>query len=150
MWHHSGGGIDRESAREDGKTAQQASLCVREQIMAPIQGRAQCSMPRKRGATSGSQDREPISQAGSHQFNPENPGTNRSEFDGEWYTVETSTDRGNRHKVINTRGESRVQRFRSGDEQLHGAVVEYEVGCCLSGRGHVERRNAINGLSINA
>jgi len=64
--HDGGGGIDGESAGEDGQAPQQPPLCFRQQFMAPIERRAQCPLPRKRRAAAGRQQREAIAQAGGY------------------------------------------------------------------------------------
>ena len=47
------------------------------------------------------------------------------------------------------RREACVQRFCPGDEQLHRAVLHDVVRRRLPESGHVERRNAIDGLAVD-
>jgi hypothetical protein len=117
--------------------------------MAPIERRAQCPLPRKRRAAAGRQQREAIMQARGYPFNAENRGASRRELDGERYAVEVPADRGNRREVFGVRREAGVQGFCSRDEQLHRTVLHDVVRCRLPGSGHLERRNAIDGLAVD-
>jgi hypothetical protein len=53
--HDGGGSIDGESAGGDRQAPQQSPLCFRQQIMAPIERRTQCPLPRQRRAAAGRQ-----------------------------------------------------------------------------------------------
>ncbi|HEX3408644.1 MAG TPA: hypothetical protein VHS07_00085, partial [Candidatus Binataceae bacterium] len=105
-------------------------------------------MPRKRRAAAGRQQCEAIAQAGDHPFNAENCGARRRHFDRERYAVEVPTDRGNRREVFSARREACVQRSCPGDEQLDCAVLHDVVRRRLPESGHVERRDAIDGLAV--
>ena len=98
--HDRGRRIDGEAGGEDGQATQQQALRLRQQLIAPVERRAQRPMPRDCSAAPAGQQREAIAQAGGHLLDPQHGRAGRGEFDGERYAVEVPADRGNRREVF--------------------------------------------------
>ena len=95
---HGLGGLERKSRWEDSKVTQQALLFLRQQLVAPVERGSQGSVPRDRGAASAGQQREAITQAGSHLLGSDKGGAGRGELDGERNAVEVPADLGDRRE----------------------------------------------------
>ena len=148
--HHRGGRIEGEAAGEYGQVTQQTLLCLGQKLIAPIEHRPQGPMPRQRRAASTCQQREAIVQAGGHLLYAKRGGVRRREFDCQRYAIEMPADRANARELVGTRREARVQRLGSGDEQLDRAVTQNVVRFVPPGSGNVQRRNAIDMLTVRS
>ena len=93
---------------------QQAPLRLGQQLVAPVQRRAQRLMPRQRGAPAAGKQCEAIVEAPGDLLDAERRRPGRSELDGERNAVELPADRGDRRQLLALRRKSaRSERVRA-------------------------------------
>ena len=87
-----GDGFQREIAGEDRQPPKHRRLLFRQQIVAPVQRRAQGLMPRQRGAPARGQQPEAVVEQDRDLFRPPHERTRSGELDGKRNAVEATTD----------------------------------------------------------
>jgi hypothetical protein len=92
--------VEQEISGKHGKVAQHPRLRLRQQVIAPIERRAQRLVPRQRRPPAGGQKFEPVIQQRGDLRRPHHDGVGRGEFDRERDAVQSPADRGNGAEVL--------------------------------------------------
>src|ERR1700694_3197472 len=91
--------------------------------MTPVNGRAECLMPRQCGATSSGEESKTIGQAFEELFGCEDSGSDCGEFDGQRQAVEPSAEMNDRGLIRVGQLEGARCRRRTLCKQHHGFVL---------------------------
>ncbi len=147
-------GLDRaqlEAAGEDAEPAQEHPLVRLEQVVAPLEGRLERLLPRRRRAAAGAEEPETVVEPLGHRSGAERAEPPGGELDRERQTVEPEADAGDVGRVLLVERESRRGRRCALDEQPHRLEVE-EIGRRerLLRIGDRERRHAEHDLAADA
>jgi hypothetical protein len=113
------GGVDGKSAGENGEPAQQCPLVLVEQVVAPVDQRAQGLLARKRAAVAPCQQLEAVTQVERDLLDRHRPYAGGSELDGQREAVEAAADFGNPRDVLRGDGKPRTRGRRAVGEQAH-------------------------------
>ncbi len=144
------GGLHQEIAGEDAELAQQARLPLGQQVVAPVECRAQRALPGQRRAAAGGEIFEPVVEQRRDFRRVEHDRARRRKLDRERDAVEPPADGGDRAEILLVMPEVRAQRLGAGHEQLDRGVIERAFGGGLQFRRHAERRDAIDMLAVDA
>ena len=86
------GGLQGKAASEDRQPAEHNALRLGEQLVAPVERRAQCLVPRQCRPMAPGEQTEPIVQPRCNFLYPKRRATGRRQFDSQRDTVETTAD----------------------------------------------------------
>src|SRR5215467_6195736 len=104
--------------------AQQAPFRLGQQLIAPVERRAERLVSWQRGAPTDGQQRETVIETVGDLPDTQGCGSRRGKLDCERNAVKAATDGGYPQNVLISRKEIRPQRLRPRHEELHGAVLE--------------------------
>ena len=119
------GGIEREAAREDGQPAQQRPLGLGEEVVAPVDQRAQRLLAAQRGARAAGEQAEAVAEAVGDLLGRQHRDAGGRQLDRERYPVEPMADLRDRGRVLGGEREAGLDPAGALDEQAHGRVGEH-------------------------
>src|ERR1700674_2295 len=140
--------LRRKVAGKYRKAPQDQAFRLRQQLIAPVERRAQRLVPRQSRSAAAGQYCQVIIQACGDLLEPKRGDVSCSKIDGQRNAIEAPTDFSNYWKVLCSRREIRVQCPGRGDEKLHRAATKYFIGLLVL-RGYIQRGNAVNVLSLD-
>src|SRR4051812_12057471 len=104
--------------------AQYRALGLGEQLVAPIERRPQCLLPRQRRPPATGEQVETIIESLRELFDAKGRGAGRGKLDRKWHAVEAPANCGDRVRNLSVGRETWIRRPRAFDEQLNCAVLE--------------------------
>ena len=116
--------IQQEIPGKYSELPQDPRLRLREQIVAPVERRAQRLLPGQRRSPARRQEFEPVVQQGRDVRRPEHHRARRGKLDRERNAIQPPANGGDRAEVLLVLLEIRTQRLRPGHEQLDRGVLE--------------------------
>ena len=144
-------GVERPAPRKDREPAQQRALVFRQQVVAPVDQRAQRLLARHRSAVSSCQKAETVRESRGDRLDGQGAHARGSEFERQRNSIQPLTYVGHRCGVLLGELECRLRRDRPIDEQQHGLVLrERRKPDRLSRIGNRKRGNRIARLTCDA
>ena len=133
---HDFGGLQRPRTTEHGQPAQQDLLVLTQQVVAPVDQRAQRLMPTRRGRTAAGQHLELIVQASRKLLGRQHVHPGRRQLQRKRDTVQPSADVDDRRRGVSIQRKRLVARARAIHEQTDrfDATELFEVGLGVSAR----------------
>ena len=110
-------------AGEDRQAAQQALLPLGQQVMAPVDRRAQRALARRRSPATVGQQPEAVVHAGQDLLNSQHPDPGGRQLDGQRNAVQRPAERGDRRKAGRGQGETGTRRGGAVAEQADRLVA---------------------------
>jgi hypothetical protein len=141
-------GVEGERPAEHRQPAQQRALVLGEQLVAPVEHRAQRAMARQRGAPAAREQGERVVEARGQPLDAEHREHGGRELEGERQAVEARADGGHGRRRALGEGEAGAHRARPLDEQLHRLVAGGHVGAGARRRAR-ERRHGPRHLALH-
>ena len=122
------------AALEDREPVEHPLFGLRQQLVAPVDGGAQCLLPFLRGAGAGGEEGEPAPEPHGHLDGRERRHPGSGELEGEWDAVEGAADDPDGGQVVGVEHQPRAYGAGPFGEQLRRRVVE-----------HLARRGVLGG-----
>ncbi len=123
------GGDHRRAPGEDGEPAEERALVFVEEVVAPVDQRAQRLVPRQRGARASGEKPQSLVEAPADFLDGHRAHACRSEFDRERDAVELRADRRERRRVVRGHREVRNARLSPFDEEPRRVVLRKTLRC---------------------
>ena len=114
----------REPTGEHAEPVEDVPFAWREQVVAPVDGLAQCPVAFHRGAAAASEQPEALVETGRDLVGTHHAGAGRRELDGERDSVQPPADLGDRGRGLRVELEVTARLLGALDEELHRVCGE--------------------------
>src|SRR5271166_6960459 len=128
--------------------AQDRALGLGEQLVAPIERRPQCLLPRQSRPPATGEQVETIIEPRRELLDTKGCGARRGKLDRQWHAVKPPTNGGDRVRNVSVGRETWLRRLRALDEQLNCAILQRVRGPWVTFCRHSERRYKVDPLPL--
>ena len=120
--------VQREIAGKRGEPPEQFAFRFVKQVIAPVERRGECLVPRQGGAPAARQDAKTVPEVSGQIAQPETADSGSRQFQRQRDTVEPAANLDNRRRVRVAERESVRRRARTIFEQLDGRIMHRLCG----------------------